>query len=111
MRELFTALSDLESRLMDTYGVSLNEAMVLCSIGNERVSAGVVIERTGLSASHASKVLGAAEKKGFLTRVLGEQDKRQMYFTLTEEAENVLTRIKDHGVEVPDVLLPLFKEA
>lgn len=111
MRELFTALSDLESGLVEAYGLSLNEAMVLCSIGNETVSAGKVIERTGLSASHASKVLGAVEKKGFLTRGLGEQDKRQMYFTLTEEAKDVLNRIKTNGVEVPDVLLPLFQGA
>lgn len=111
MRELFTALSDLESGLMEAYGLSLNEAMVLCSIGNETVSAGKVIERTGLSASHASKVLGAVEKKGFLTRGLGEQDKRQMYFTLTDEAKDVLNRIKTNGVEVPDVLLPLFQGA
>ena len=29
MRELFRALSELESRLMQSHGVSLNEAMVL----------------------------------------------------------------------------------
>ena len=36
MRELFKALSELETRLMEQYGVSLNEAMALCCIGGER---------------------------------------------------------------------------
>ena len=47
MRELFKALSELETRLMEQYGVSLNEAMALllhwrryadsqCDIGKHR---------------------------------------------------------------------------
>ena len=32
MRELMMALSDFENKLMDAHGVSLNEAMVLCSV-------------------------------------------------------------------------------
>ena len=35
MREFFRALSELESCLMQSHGVSLNEAMVLCAIGKE----------------------------------------------------------------------------
>ena len=33
MRVLFKALSELETRLIEQYGVSLNEAMALCCIG------------------------------------------------------------------------------
>ena len=45
MRELFKALSELENSLVDMYGVSLNEAMVLCSIGRETVAASTIVER------------------------------------------------------------------
>ena len=55
MRDLYRSLALLETRLSETYGLSLNEAMVLCSIGEETVMAGVVVERTGLTASHAPK--------------------------------------------------------
>ena len=44
MRELFQALSLLEARLLEQYGVSLNEAMVLCSISGETVAAGAIVE-------------------------------------------------------------------
>ena len=111
MRELFEALSSLESGLVESHGVSLNEAMVLCSIGHETVTASTVVERTGMTASHASKVIRSTEMKGLLERTLGEQDKRQMHFTLTGAGVDCLERIKEKGVEVPDLLVPLFSDA
>ena len=42
MRELFKALSELETRLMEQYGVSLNEAMALCCIGGDTLTASVI---------------------------------------------------------------------
>lgn len=108
MRELFRALSELESRLLQVYGVSLNEAMVLCAIGRDRVAASTIVERTGLTPSHASKVIRAVEERNLLVRALGEKDKRQMYFSLTEEAYHCLQSIRTEGVEVPEILQPLF---
>ena len=110
MRELFEALSLLESRLMDMHGVSLNEAMVLCSIGEETITASTIVERTGMTASHTSKVIRSAEEKGLLNRDLGEKDKRQMYFTLTEAGKGCLQGVKVNGIEIPDLLVPLFKD-
>ena len=94
MRELFRALSELESRLMQSHGVSLNEAMVLCAIGKERVAASTIVERTGLTP--------------LLVRALGEKDKRQMYFSLTKEAHSCLKGIREQGIDIPELLQPLF---
>ena len=82
MRDLLKGLSELENRLEETYA--------------------------GLTSSHASKVIRSVEDKGLLARKLGEQDKRQMYFTLTRKGKNCLERIKEQGVEVPEWLAPLF---
>lgn len=109
MRELLAALSALENQLEETYGVSLNEAMVLCSVGADTVTAGNIITCTGMTSSHASKTIRSVEDKGLLVRKLGEQDKRQMYFTLTRKGKVCLERIKTEGVDVPDWLAPLFK--
>ena len=103
MRELFRALSELESRLMQSHGVSLNEAM-----GKERVAASTIVERTGLTPSHASKVIRAVEERNLLVRALGEKDKRQMYFSLTKEAHNCLKGIREQGIDIPELLQPLF---
>lgn len=110
MRELFKALSDLEADLIANYQVTLNEAMALCSVGQETVTASVIVERTGMTPSHASKVLRSIEAKELVIRSLGEQDKRQMYFVLSEKGRNCLEDIKRKGVRVPDLLVPLFSE-
>lgn len=108
MRELFRALSELENSLVDVHGISLNEAMVLCSIGDETIAASAIVKRTGMKASHTSKVIRLVEDKGFIRRDLGTEDKRQMYFSLTDKAKACLAGIKEKGIEVPDLLLPLF---
>ena len=100
MRDLYRSLALLETRLSETYGLSLNE---------ETVMAGVVVERTGLTASHASKMIRSVEEKGLLVRTLGEKDKRQMYFALTDKAKEKLEDIRKHGIEIPDLLLPFFQ--
>ena len=108
MRELMMALSDFENKLMDAHGVSLNEAMVLCSLGGECVTASVVAERTGLRPSHASKVIGTLEERGYLKRELGKQDKRQMYLSLTDIGKECLCQIKIHQFDIPSLLQPVF---
>ena len=108
MRELMMALSDFENKLMDAHGVSLNEAMVLCALGGECVTASVIAERTGLRPSHTSKVIGSLEERGYLVRKLGKTDKRQMYLSLTEEGRGCLARIKAYSFEVPTLLQPVF---
>ncbi len=108
MRDLVRALSGLESQLEETYGVTLNEAMVLCSVGEDTVSAGNIISCTGMTASHASKTIRSAEDKGLLSRKLGEHDKRQMYFVLTRKGKNRLQHIKEQGIDVPEWLAALF---
>lgn len=106
MRELFQALSSLESSLQERYGLSLNEAMVLCSVGHETVTAGTIVERTGLTPSHASKIISQAERKGLLLRKLSESDRRQMCFTLTAKADGCLQAIRSRGLKFPSCCNP-----
>ena len=109
MRELLQTLTMLEEQLTENYGLKLNEAMVLCSVGNDTVSASTIAECTGMTPSHASKVIGAAEKKGLLTRSLGDCDKRQMHFALTDSGKSLLRRLKEEGMEMPEKLKGYFE--
>ena len=110
MRELLTALSYLEKELTDSHGVTLNEAMVLCALGNEHVTASDIANRTGMLPSHTSKVIGALERERLVERQLGKQDKRKIYLSLTKEGKSRLERIKVHKFDIPDLLEPLFKK-
>ena len=46
MKELLKALSELEANLIEQHGVSLNEAMALCCIGGDRLTASAISEHT-----------------------------------------------------------------
>mgnify|MGYP002957135030 CR=1 FL=1 len=109
MRDLYRSLALLETRLSETYGLSLNEAMALCCIGGDRLTASAISEHTGLSASHTSKVIRSIEDKELIVRSLGDKDKRQMYFTLSDKGKICLNQLKENEIEVPKMLKPLFK--
>ena len=109
MRALTRALAELESALGEAFSLSLNEAMTLCAIAQERVPASFVSEQTGLSASLTSRVVNALEDRGFVTRSLGREDRRQVFFELTSEGSSLLARLKEHPFVLPEFLqqLPL----
>lgn len=108
MRELMLALSNFEDKLIQSHNVSLNEAMVLCAIGYDCVTATHISECTGLRPSNASKVIGALEHKGLIARQMGEKDKRQMYLSLTKSGKELLKQIKDYKFDIPELLKPIF---
>ena len=74
--------------------------MVLCSVGTETVTASTIVSRTGMTPSHASKVIRMAEEKGMLERTPGTKDKRQMYFVLTGKETKDMAKHK-FQLEVP----------
>ena len=108
MRDLLGALNELEANLSDNYGVSLNEAMVLCCIGDEKLTASTISHNIGLLPPHTSKTLRSNEKKGLIKRSMGTQDKRQMYFKLTLAGKALLERLRENGVDIPQLLQPFF---
>ena len=108
MRNLVKAMSKLESNLSDTYGLSLNEAMVLCCISDEKLTSSTISHNTGLLPPHTSKTISSIEKKALVKRYLGSQDKRQMYFKLTPKGHELLCRLKENGIEIPESLQPFF---
>ena len=49
------------------------------------------------------------EDKELIVRSLGDKDKRQMYFTLSDKGKICLNQLKENEIEVPKMLKPLFK--
>ena len=74
MRDIYKALNEFESSLEQVHGVSLNEAMVLCCINDQTLTASAISEQTGIKASHLSKVIRSIEEKKMIGRALGEKD-------------------------------------
>ena len=110
MRDIYKALSIFETAFEEVYGISLNEAMVLCALreAGKEITSTAIAERTEMAPSHTSKVIRAVEYKGLIRRALGEVDKRQMYFSLTEAVKKRLNELDLDKVEIPEMLKPLI---
>ena len=108
MRDLFRAFSEMEANLVNDYDLSLNEAMILCCVGDDCLTSTAISQNIGLLPSHTSKTLRSIETKGLAKRSMGKEDKRQMYFTLTSKGKKRLAKLKENGLAVPTYLQPFF---
>ena len=105
IRDIQRAVVEFEQTFEKFHDISLNEGMLLCSLtGFDMLSSGEISELLGLTCSNASKVIKSVECKGFVQRVVGKKDKRQMYFSLTDMGSNKLYNIKNGNLEIPDIL-------
>lgn len=105
IRDLRQAVAHFEADFERRYGISLNEGMVLCSLKEGgSLSSGELCELLGLTPSNASKVIAAAERKGLIARVLGQKDKRRMFFSITERGGEVIGGISCDEIPMPEAL-------
>ncbi|MEG1586217.1 MAG: MarR family transcriptional regulator [Bacteroidales bacterium] len=112
MRELYKAIDAYEKEFERVYEVCLNEAMALCSLSHDEteLTATEIAEKTGMTTSHTSKVIKNIENKELIHRSLGKEDKRQMYFTLTDKGRERLQQISCRELEIPEILKPVFEK-
>ncbi len=105
IRDIQRAVNEFEARFEKTYGICLNEGMLLCSLEKEEfLCSGKLGELLGLSASNTSKVIRNAEEKGYITRVLGKTDRRQMYFSLSRKGRELLAELHCGQIAIPPLL-------
>lgn len=105
VRDIYRAITELENGMEATYGLNLNEAMLLCSLSEKSsMTAGEVGECLGLTQSNASKVIRSLEKKKLLKRTLDKNDKRVMHFQLTKTGEAKLADIDCQRIKLPPLL-------
>jgi DNA-binding MarR family transcriptional regulator len=112
MRDVFKAMDDFEHAFEAMYKISLNEAMILCTLRKavDRLTATNLSRQTNLSPSHASKMLRILEEKKLIQRTLGDEDRRQMYFALTPSGKERVNELELDKVEIPELLRPLFED-
>ncbi len=105
IRDIYRSIAEFETHFEKVYGLCLNEGMLLCSLSKEeRLSSGEIAGLLNLTTSNTSKVLKSVESKGLIGRVLGDKDKRQMYFSLTAEGREKLASVKCADMVMPDML-------
>lgn len=110
IRDIYRSIAEFEMGFQEKFDMCLNEGMLLCSLNKQTYSSSEIAEVLGLSNSNTSKVIKQVEKKGLIERIIGKDDKRQMYFSLTEAGKKRLTSIKCSDFEIPTLLQSVIKE-
>lgn len=104
IRDIYRSIRNFELEFQKEHDLSLNEGMLLCSLKEGKHSSGEIADMLGLTNSNASKVIKSVEDKGFIKRMLGEGDKRQMYLCITNEGKDKLKEIKCEDAKLNAVL-------
>ena len=112
IRDIQRAVMQFEAQFEKLYGVCLNEGMALCSLfKSDKLTSGEIGELLGLTSSNTSKVIDKIEKKGYVNRIPGKNDKRQMYFTLSDAGQKLISSIKCEDIEMSDFLSELVDKS
>lgn len=85
IKEIFKRIHQFEQKLNNELNVTINEAMVLCSLYEIIKCSGDISADTGISTSRTSRVLLSLEQKGYVIRSFSDTDKRKMMFELSLE--------------------------
>ena len=109
IRDIYRSIREIEIHFQPEYDLCLHEGMLLCSLRKGNYSSSEIAELLSLTNSNTSKVIKSVEDKGFVKRILGKEDKRQMYFSLTENGIKKLEEIKLKEGEMNSVLLEIRK--
>lgn len=109
IRDVYRAIYEFELNFQHAYDLGLNEGMLLCSLSTQKHSSNELASVLGLSNSNTSKVIKSVENKKLIKRIVGKDDKRQMYFTLTDLGRKKLESIKCTEFELPETLKSVIK--
>lgn len=104
LKGFLRAISILEEDIRGKYGLTLTEALCLCSIGGGCSSAGNLAADVGISTSRLSRVLSALEAKGLVERRRRDDDRRNWTNAPTQGGNALIARMKTEGIKIPEEL-------
>lgn len=87
MRDIYKALAGFEAQFEEVYGLSLNEAMILCALqeAQKEMTSTDLSARTEMGTSHTSKVIRTVEEKGLIKKSLRGNGKKTNVFQFDPE--------------------------
>ncbi len=104
MKRFFQLITGLEETVYQKFGLTLTEAMVLCSVSGGCTVAQDLATEVHLSPSRLSRVLSALEKKGLVERQRSLIDKRSLINQPSYQGKQLIQRINSEGIELPQEL-------
>ena len=104
LKDIYKALYQFEKDFANSNGITINEGMILCCLKNDELkTANELCDFVGLSNSRVSRVINTVEKKGYIKRQMGESDKRQMIFSLTNAGKEKVAEMLSADIHLSDL--------
>lgn len=104
LRDIYRSIRDFDENFQQKHNLCLNEAMLLCSLKGTKMTSSQLANALGLTTSNMSKVIKSVENKRLVERILGEDDKRQMYFCLSQHGNEMLSVMRLEEKEMVSLL-------
>jgi len=93
LKKVFRAIYRFETTLKREFGLSINEALSLCSLESGPKNSNELARDLGISLSRISRVLGSLEHKGLVRREVTAEDKRKVLFSLLPAGKKRLNEL------------------
>ena len=103
IRNIYRIIGKFEDQFQQNYDLGLNESFLLCELKDKELSSGEISGILEVTHSNASKVIRSLEKKKLIKRVMGKDDKRKMYFSLTATGKSKLETIKCETQNISEI--------
>lgn len=104
LRKIQTALKQYEDQLRSDTGLSLNEALCLCSINRGFQEPGIIAREMELSPSRLTRILDGLEEHQLVERKMGGEDRRNISLSLTYSGRELLMKYKCSEINLPEIL-------
>lgn len=105
VRKIQTALRRFEVQLKTTTGLTLNDALCLCSISKGIREPGALSRELELSPSRLTRILDALEGRGMIERKTSDEDRRNVTVELTPEGIRLIQSYQCSELELPPELV------
>ncbi|MEO0234428.1 MAG: MarR family transcriptional regulator [candidate division WOR-3 bacterium] len=105
LKKIFKELYLFDYNLKKETKLTMNEAMVLCTISEKKMDLTQLSKELYVSKPRMTKITEKLIKKGFLKKLVSETDKREKYLVLTEKGYKKIHEIKDKKIPFPQIRL------
>ncbi|GEM_PF-2498928 len=105
LKKIFKELYLFDYNLKKETNLSMNEAMVLCSINEKKTDLTCLSKELFVSKPRMTKIIEKLVKKGLVKKIVSENDRREKYLVLTEKGYKKIREIKEKKIPFPQIKL------
>ena len=104
LKDVYREIYRFENDLRETSGLSVNEAMILCSLREKDATSGDLAAELSLSPGRMSRILDWLENKTYIIRSFGINDRRVINVTITKKGQDCMERLRSSELREPEFL-------